>query len=210
MALVSHERERLLKGNWNARPVAGSYFKRQWFKTVDVAPADYDDEVIYWDRASTEPDENNIDPDYTVGVKMGVKDGIYYVERVRRDRCTPQGVQRMLLAEAQQDPDTQIILEEDPGQAGVADVQTLIAMLAGYAVSKNRVTKAKEIRARPFSSQCEAGNVRLVRGRWNEPYLSELEGFPPEKDKGHDDQVDASSGAFNYLSRRTPPRVRSV
>jgi hypothetical protein len=38
--------------------------------------------------------------------------------------------------------------------------------------------------------------VYILRAPWNNEYLSELEGFPERK---HDDQVDASSGAFNYL-----------
>jgi predicted phage terminase large subunit-like protein len=37
-----------------------------------------------------------------------------------------------------------------------------------------------------------------VRGKWNTDFLDELTRFPLDK---HDDQVDASSGAFNYLSR---------
>ena len=43
----------------------------------------------------------------------------------------------------------------------------------------------------------QAGNVKLLRGQWNEAYLSELENFPVG---GHDDQVDASSDAFNELA----------
>ena len=33
-------------------------------------------------------------------------------------------------------------------------------------------------RAGAFSAQAEAGNVKLVKGGWNEAYLDELEGFP--------------------------------
>jgi predicted phage terminase large subunit-like protein len=42
-----------------------------------------------------------------------------------------------------------------------------------------------------------AGNIDLLRGEWNRPYVEELRQFPAGK---HDDQVDASAGAFNDLA----------
>ena len=48
-----------------------------------------------------------------------------------------------------------------------------------------------------FSSQCRAGNVKILRGPWNEDLSRVLEGFP---DLGHDDEVDACSGALEMLN----------
>jgi hypothetical protein len=48
-----------------------------------------------------------------------------------------------------------------------------------------------------FSAQAEAGNVRIVNGKWNTEFLEELTSFPEYK---HDDQVDAATGAFNKLA----------
>ena len=45
----------------------------------------------------------------------------------------------------------------------------------------------------PFSSQCRAGNVKILRGSWNEELFRVLEGFP---DLAHDDEVDACSDAL--------------
>jgi phage terminase large subunit-like protein len=59
------------------------------------------------------------------------------------------------------------------------------------------VTGDKCERAAPLAAQCEAGNVRIVRGAWNQRYLEELCSFPLGS---FADQVDASSGAFNKLS----------
>ncbi|HAM41859.1 MAG TPA: hypothetical protein DCP69_11165, partial [Candidatus Omnitrophica bacterium] len=72
-----------------------------------------------------------------------------------------------------------------------------IRELAGYSVHAETVTGDKVTRAQGLSAQAEAGNVKLVRGEWNEAYLSELHGFPEGKYK---DQVDSSSGAFNKLA----------
>ena len=51
------------------------------------------------------------------------------------------------------------------------------------------------------------GNVKLVRGPWNDRYLRTLHSFP---EGAHDDEVDASSGAFNDLVRevRQPTTMR--
>ena len=210
MALPSHERERLLKGNWNARAVAGSYFRREWYPMIDrenLPPIER--EAWYWDRASTEVNENNQDPDWTAGVHMGFANGRFFVLNVIRFRKTPENVQRTIKNCAEQSPNADICLAQDPGQAGVADIANLTRFLAGFAVRAIPETKAKEVRARPVSAQSEHGNITIVRDRWNEAFFSELEGFPCAKDKGHDDQVDAFSGVFNYLSRGAP-RVRVI
>ena len=49
----------------------------------------------------------------------------------------------------------------------------------------------------PFSSQCRAGNVKILRGSWNEDLFRVLEGFP---ELAHDDEVDACSGALEMLN----------
>jgi hypothetical protein len=48
------------------------------------------------------------------------------------------------------------------------------------------------------SAQAEAGNVKLVRGLWNDEFLRVLENFPAAR---HDDEVDALSGAYEYVGR---------
>jgi hypothetical protein len=57
---------------------------------------------------------------------------------------------------------------------------------------------AKVTRAYPFSAQAEAGNVYLVRGDWNDEWLSEITAFPEMKIC---DQVDSCSAAFNWLCK---------
>jgi len=88
-------------------------------------------------------------------------------------------------------------VEQEPGSGGKESAENTIQLLAGYPVHKEKVTGSKEVRADPFAAQCEAGNVRLVKGSWNAAYLDELTSFPNGKYK---DQVDASSGAFNKLA----------
>jgi len=73
----------------------------------------------------------------------------------------------------------------------------MIRNLAGFNVKAIRPTGDKETRAKAFAAQAEAGNVRLVRGPWNNAFLDELCTFPNGR---WDDQVDAASDAFNELA----------
>jgi predicted phage terminase large subunit-like protein len=88
------------------------------------------------------------------------------------------------------------VVSQDPGQAGVAQVQALARFVAPMALSFVKETGEKSTRARGLASQAEVGNVYLVEGSWNEEFLEELCTFPMG---GHDDQVDAASGAFSDL-----------
>lgn len=74
--------------------------------------------------------------------------------------------------------------------------------LAGFDVRGLPETGDKVTRAQPVSAQCEARNVKLVRGPWNEEFIRELEAFP---EGGHDDQVDAFANAFAALINAKVP-----
>lgn len=200
-ALSYVDRKRLLEGNWKVRAVAGLMFRRGWFKIVEAAPKMHITTIRYWDRAGTEVGPDSPDPDWTAGVKLSRDHkGIFYVEHVERFRATPGKVEQRIQNIASQDGnDTIIGIEQDPGQAGKAEANYHVRQLAGKYVRVYPATKSKVVRAKPASAQAEAGNIVLVRGDWNEAFLSELEGFPPEPGKGKDDQVDGLSGGLNAL-----------
>ncbi|MEW6330227.1 MAG: phage terminase large subunit [Pseudomonadota bacterium] len=196
-ALPKVERERLKSGNWKIKPAAGDYFQETWFEIVERAP-EVAKRVRYWDRAATEPNPENPDPDWTVGVKLS-KDpqGVYYVEDVRRKRHRPAGVRALIKGTTQLDGvGCAVVLEHDPGQAGKVEADIYIKDLSGFDVHAIPPQGDKETRARPASSQAEACNIKIVRGEWNKAFLDELENFPKGK---HDDQVDGLSGALNWL-----------
>ena len=67
----------------------------------------------------------------------------------------------------------------------------------GFTVASVTESGDKRTRFGPFSSQCRAGNVKILRGPWNENLFRVLEGFP---DLAHDDEVDACSGALEMLN----------
>lgn len=197
MALSRVERERLLGGNWKIRPNAGLYFKREWLKPIEAIPAGTR-WARGWDLASTPPTDENPDPDFTAGVRMGrTPAGHYIVAHMAKDRLGPSGVERLVdNTTAQDGRDTTVSLPQAPGQAGKAQAQSYTKRLAGYDVRTSPETGDKVVRFSPFSAQAEAGNVFYLRGDWNEEWFSDLEGFPTAK---HDDAPDATSRAFNQL-----------
>ncbi|MGV3724600.1 MAG: terminase large subunit domain-containing protein [Actinomycetota bacterium] len=70
-------RAQLRSGNWDVLP-EGVLFQRGWFEIVEAAPAGLRC-VRFWDLAATEA-KAGTDPDWTVGVKLGVDaEGTYYV-----------------------------------------------------------------------------------------------------------------------------------
>ena len=197
LALPTVERERLLGGNWKIRPAAGLYFQRLWCPVVDAVPAELD-VVRYWDMAATPKTAGN-DPDWTVGVKMGrCRDGYFWLLDVVRLRAGPGEVEAALAATAAADgPRVRIGLPQDPGQAGKAQAAYLTRRLAGFSVTTTPETGSKVTRFGPASSQARAGNMRLLRRvAEDEAYISSLEAFPESR---HDDDTDATAGAFNLL-----------
>lgn len=201
-ALTTVDRERLLHGNWKIRPAEGLIFSRTAVSYIDVAPT----KLRYcrkWDLAATEPSETNRNPDATAGVLLGVdNDGNYYVLDVIRRQENAASIRRLVLLTAELDKkkyrNVTINISQDPGQAGKEQAQSYIKMLAGYKVVARAETGDKVTRAEPLAAQWQAGNVYIVKGDWNGMYIDEMEKFP---DGEHDDMVDASSGAFNELTK---------
>lgn len=196
------ERSRLLDGNWNTRATAGNFFRREWFGApLDFAPADIVARCRYWDRAASEK-RTGTDPDATIGLLLG-KDsrGVYYILDLVKMFATPHAVEKEMLRCAQADgPQTIIAYLQDPGSAGVAEAQSTARTLDGFTVKFAPASGDKETRAKPVSAQCEAGNVKIIRGLWNDDFIRVLENFPAGK---HDDEVDGLSGAHGILSNNS-------
>jgi len=207
-ALPLVEREQLLKGNWKIRNKLGNVFRRDWFEIIDREPEDIFAFIRYWDRAGTEKDKKKKthDPDWTAGVKMGkTSSGLFIVTDVDRFRESTHKVEQRISSTTAQDGHRCVVgIEQDPGQAGKFEANYYARKLAGYVVKLYPAREDKVLRAKPFSSQVEAGTVKIVRAAWNSNYLSELESFP--NPKVHDDQVDGSSGAFKHLVNKKAQR----
>jgi predicted phage terminase large subunit-like protein len=178
-------------------PKSGGMFQRENFQIVQAYPRRLKKVVRHWDFAATDQQYS----DYTSGVKMGIThDGDIYVLDVRHFKGTPKKVQDVFKRTVRADGHgCKQQIEKERGSAGTHVVDTYSRMMASYDVKGKLPTGDKEVRAGPYSAAVERHDVYLVEAPWNEEYLQEHESFPYGR---NDDQVDASSGAFEMLAGR--------
>lgn len=178
-------------------PKEGGDFKPGNIQIIDALPAGLRF-VRGWDLAATTKKTS----DYTATIKLAEKDGIVYIAHGNRFKGSPDEVEAAIVQMAELDGrNTEASLPQDPGQAGVAQKQNISRKLKGHRFEFSPETGDKRSRAGPFAAQVNVGNVRMLKGEWNEEFIHELQLFPNGK---NDDLVDASSRAYNraVLSRR--------
>ncbi len=163
---------------------------------------------------------------YTVGLLMA-RDakGLYYIEDVVRGQWSAHERDQIMLQTARSDflrygGEVLTYIEQEGGGDGKSVIDQLIVMLSEFPVYRWSTTAgaswktkgnvrlpgdAKVRRARPFSAQCEAGNIRMVlghsNGRFHRDFIEEVVAFP---EFAYADQVDAASSAFNVLQQVAP------
>lgn len=196
---------RLINGDWDVMEEGGK-FDRHKFAVIDqVQMAPSQRAVRYWDLAGTEPNPSNLDPDYTVGLRMDIDaQGLFTIRNVVRGRWNDTEVERVIQNVASQDGrGVPIFIEQDPGQAGKAQISHYKRnVLRGYICHAgqtkiNGKNAAKEVRARPVAAAVGNNLVRIVRAENTLDFLDECAIFP---NGSHDDCVDALSGAHTALT----------
>jgi predicted phage terminase large subunit-like protein len=136
---------------------------------------------------------------YTAGCRLALVGDIVYVEDMTRARVEIEHAERLIEDTAHDDGQwVKQSLPQDPGQAGKSQKIHLAGKLAGLDFTFTPETGTKEDRAIPFASMWNSGNVRLVRGPWNSPFIEEMRNFPSGTYK---DQIDATSRSFTEVSR---------
>lgn len=176
-------------------PKGGGMFPVDRFQIIDhLPPADQIAASIrYWDKAGTAGGGA-----FSAGVLMHrLRDGRFCVSDVSRGQWSILDRESRIKQTAQIDgKGVEIRIEQEPGSGGKESAEATIRNLAGFNVRADRPTGDKELRAQPYAAQVQGGNVLLVRGAWNRPFMDEHEMFPNGKFK---DQVDAAGGAFAAL-----------
>lgn len=174
-------------------PAEGGIFKRAWFHKVSSVP-DIVHTVRYWDLAMSSKET----ADYTVGVKIGQGiDGHYTILDVTRFQMEWGDVVPKIAEVAIADGANVLIGVEEAGFMSRAITElNQDHRLHGYAVFGYPVDKDKVTRALPFAARLSAGNVSVLDTHWTDDYLDEMCSFP---NGTHDDQIDASSGAYAMI-----------
>ena len=130
---------------------------------------------------------------------MGVdEDGIFWILDIERGQWSAHRREKIIKATAEVDGvNVSIYHEQEPGSGGKESAESTTRNLAGFSVRADRVTGEKTVRADPFATQVEAGNVKLKKGAWNRDFIEEAKVYPVGK---YQDQVDSAAGAFNKLA----------
>jgi predicted phage terminase large subunit-like protein len=176
-------------------PRKGAMFQVERLKIEETLPDEPFVTVRAWDLAGTAGAGA-----YTVGVRMryGRNSRRFFIDHVARAQLSSGAVRQLILDTAVEDGiECRISLPKDPGQAGVAQIEDLTALLAGYNVRAEAQSGSKEVRAEPFAAHVENGHVSVLQDVWTKAFVEELRFFPKSK---YMDQVDAASSAFNVLA----------
>lgn len=185
-------------------PRSGNMFPRGLALIVDAVPAVFMRWARGWDKAGTKDGGKR-----TAGVKIGVApDGLIYVTDTVVGQWAARERELVMRQAAELDgPYTAHVVEQEPGSGGKDSMLATVMNLSGFQVVSKIPVGDKATRANALAAQWQAGNVRILRGRWNEAFLDEMAHAPSGT---FSDRMDASALAYNHLALHVEPKVRSL
>lgn len=183
-------------------PMSGGMFEVDKLNIVAEAPQMVR-QVRSWDKAGTEGGGK-----FSAGVLMGVdKLRRFWILDVERGQWGAHRRERNILATAEKDGHgVTVIVEVEGGSGGKESGENTVSNLAGFTIQAYHPTGDKQTRAYPYASQVGGGNVFVLQRHWTRAYLDELRYFPYGK---YTDQVDGSSGGFNWLAKK-PKKIGAL
>lgn len=218
-------RAQLERGDWGVQS-SGGIFDTDYIAVIERSEVPeriyFMGDVRCWDLAATKPTEADPDPDYTAGLRMARVSRLpepahrYFADRnlemplppywiifdVVRDRQEAGGVDELISAITRNDgARTSVFIHQERGASGKRDIAHFKQRLEGYPVHRLWVTGDKADRTRIPATMMREGRVFAVNGPYLDALFDEMGLFNPDVYKGHDDQVDAFTGAFISLER---------
>jgi predicted phage terminase large subunit-like protein len=184
---------------YQQRPAAaeGVIFKRDWWQRFSRSLTVRFDQVVQsWDTAFKRGTEN----DFSVCTTWGVTGHGYYLLHLWRQRVEFPELKRALASlEEQWEPHAILVEDKASGQSLIQELQLSTAL----PLIPVKVDSDKQTRAQAVTPLIEAGKVFLPESApWLVDFIEEMARFP---NGVHDDVVDATTQALNYL-RVKPPR----
>jgi predicted phage terminase large subunit-like protein len=188
-------------------PRGGGDLRSEWFKIVDAQPA-YTRCVRAWDLAGSESPTAK----RTAGVKITKRResnaSKYHIADVRVGRWNPGRRNEVILEVAKADGrNVPIVIEQEPGSGGKAQVEEIQRLLDGFHVIAIPATGKKEVRAGPMAGQASVGNFTIQKAPWNSEFHAEVDSFPGGPTI---DIVDAAAHAYNHIAGDDPVQVGVV
>jgi predicted phage terminase large subunit-like protein len=184
-------------GQYQQRPApeGGGLVKAEWFSRYDYVPSHFDLTIHSWDTASKQTEL----ADYSVGTVWGVLDDKMYLLNIFREKLDYPRLKHAVKSYSMSyNPD--VILIEDKA-SGTQLIQEL-KYDGMWNVKGITPTGDKIMRLHAQTARIEAGLVLLPQeALWLEEYLKEITTFPYGK---HDDQVDSTAQALQYMVMEQP------
>jgi predicted phage terminase large subunit-like protein len=181
---------------YQQRPSAaeGAVFKREWWQSYATAPT-LKRKIQSWDTAFKTGTEN----DFSVCTTWGVAENGYYLLGLWKGRVEFPELKRIFKLQADEwTPNAILVEDKASGQSLIQELKLATAL----PVIPIKVDSDKLTRAQAVTPLLEAGKVYLPEGApWRAEYLDELASFPTA---AHDDAVDSTTQALNYLRQQTP------
>lgn len=209
LALHPVETERLLKGNWKIRFERGNIFRRSWFEVVEhVAPSRF--YVRFWDFAATAKERATSQACYTAAVKMCVINGVFYILDCYWEQVDGgEGDDSVIAIAGQDSRNVKVRWELEGGSAALRYEAHLKRMLSGFDAAAVKPQGDKLTRALPWATAAKQGRIKLLRGDWNDQFLNSCQNYDGKPNPLTNDIIDATSGAFAYLSEFGKMRIQT-
>ncbi len=168
----------------------GAVFQRGWWRHYGEFPPKFERIVQSWDTAFKTGREN----DYSVCTTWGAtENGIYLLDRWKQRVEFPQLKKELVRLAIEWKPNAILVEDKASGQSLLQELK----QATRFPVLAIKVDNDKLTRAHAVSPLVEAGRVLLPQSApWLADYLDTMSTFPAG---AHDDDVDSTSQALNYL-----------
>ena len=184
----------------NPSPETGVIIQREWLRYYDKAPDEFDFVTVSWDLASTDLELS----DYSVGTVWGLKGQHFYLLDVLRLHVNSPTLRRIIEETHIRYNADQTIIEKAGLGHSIAEEMRAQSQIRPHPIP---VSTDKPARLMAQSAKFENGQVLLPRDApWLGVYQHEMLSFPNSR---YDDQVDSTSQALKYLTRKPPAPKRA-
>jgi predicted phage terminase large subunit-like protein len=181
---------------------AGSVFFREWFRYYDTAPQRFARLIGSIDCTFKDSDGSDF---VALSVWGQNPDGMYLLDMANR-RLSFTNTMDLIVAMAGRWRWSELLVEDAANGAAVID--TLSQKALGYAVRAVKPLGGKVARANACTIEFEQGRVWFPReAPWLRSFENQLLSFPTG---AHDDMVDTTTMAINYVQGSGPMRVSTA
>lgn len=201
------------------KELEGENAKEHPNRVLDNAPEHVAKRVRFWDLAATEKKVVGIgkkkelnDPDESVGSliskfrnELTPKDQFCLEDQVGGFWAWDTLLDNIVKTARSDGPYVTVVLEEEPGSGGKNQVAAVVTHFKKFPELKSiKIVgqKAREVGDRVMAANhwfaiASEGRMWMVRAKWNQKFLGQLDGFTQ---LAHDDRITSVTGGMNYLS----------